>query len=211
MLALTLQNPDAYIANFTFESSLVDIERLQQAWDLVVRETSVLRTRFVSGTSGHFLQVVLRHQPHTVTIAKALDAGAHTPIIQFGLGAPSNCISILTSNSGLGASVTWFSHHATYDAITVQHVINDVEKLYYQQEPLHIRNFAAFIQGVRTANKLDDTRRFWIQRLEGSQSCAFLAQPTSHIVCAADSSSRMIAFSQHKKREITLANTVRAA
>ncbi|PWY82054.1 acetyl-CoA synthetase-like protein [Aspergillus heteromorphus CBS 117.55] len=210
MMALSLRNPEAYIAHFTFETPTVDIEWLRQAWKEVVRRTSILRTRFISGPSGGFLQVVLRDEPDAVTVLDHLDLGKTSQSFHIVLGTRANSVHLCPINNGSGAKVIWSSHHATYDAVSVRHIISDVEALYYRQSPSPLRNFAAFIRDTRMTNEAE-TRQFWINQLEGAETCSFPAQPMSHPVRATATQSRQITFTPRADCDVTTANLARAA
>ncbi|PYH49275.1 acetyl-CoA synthetase-like protein [Aspergillus saccharolyticus JOP 1030-1] len=211
MLALSLKNPEAYIAHFTYETPAVEIGCLEQAWQQVLRRTSVLRTRFISGQSNDFLQVVLRDDPDAITVVKHLEHDPASQEFYVTLGSRTNQIHICPIDDGRRAAVIWSSHHATYDAVSVQHIISDVESLYLQQRPPLLRNFAAFIRDTQSVNKEAETRHFWMDQLRDSETCAFPVQPISHSVRADATLSRTIAFSRSANCEVTAANLTRAA
>jgi amino acid adenylation domain-containing protein len=211
MLALSLKNSDAYIAYFNFETPTVDIEWLQQAWQQVVRRTSMLRTRFISDRSGGFLQVVLQEEPDAISVVDYLEPCPTSQGFHVALGSRTNRIHLCSINNGSGVAIVWSSHHATYDAVSVRHIINDIEALYFQQMPPPLRNFAAFIRDTLSVNNEAETRQFWMDQLVGIETCAFPVQPISHTVRATATLSRKIAYSRRANCEVTAANLARAA
>lgn len=209
MLALSLKNPDAYTAHFTFETPEVDFEKLVRAWQHVTRRTSILRTKFISDSSARFLQVVLEDDPQTVTICKTPDLSAKNDF-RVALGERANQIRISLLDGGR-AAVTWSSHHATYDAISVRQILQDVESTYYQETPSPLRNFSSFIRDTRLLNNDTNTSQFWTSQLQDAETCAFPPQPVSHSVTANATFSRRVPFSRSSSCDITAANLVRAA
>ncbi|PYH86696.1 acetyl-CoA synthetase-like protein [Aspergillus uvarum CBS 121591] len=210
MMALSLRNPDAYTAHFTFETPTIDIDWLQRAWQEVFQRTSILRTRFISGPSGGFLQVVLHDEPDAVTVLDHLDPSKTSQGFHVALGARTNSVHLCPIGNGRGATVIWSSHHATYDAVSVRHIISDVEALYYRQRPSPLRSFAAFIRDTRSTN-VAATRQFWINQLEGAETCPFPVQPMSHAARATATQSRQITFRPRVNCDVTTANLARAA
>ncbi|CAI7621590.1 unnamed protein product [Penicillium discolor] len=211
MLALSLKNPEAYIAHFTFETPTVEIGCLEQAGQQVLRRTSILRTRFISSQSNRFLQVVLRNDPDAITVGKHVEQYPASQGFHVALGSRTNQIHIYPIHDDSRAAVAWSSHHATYDAVSVRHIIREVESLYHQQRPPLLRNFAAFIRDTQSVNKEAETRRFWMDQLRDSETCAFPVQPISCSVRANAALSRKVAFSRSANCEVTAANLTRAA
>ncbi|PTU21575.1 hypothetical protein P175DRAFT_0434262, partial [Aspergillus ochraceoroseus IBT 24754] len=61
LMAITTQQPGAYIGRWVFRiHKTVEIVAFKEAWNLLIRNTPILRTRIVAGEQDGSIQVVVR-------------------------------------------------------------------------------------------------------------------------------------------------------
>jgi hypothetical protein len=150
LVALSLQQPGSYMAQFAYDvPASIDPKRLQDAWQVIVDSSPILRTRVVQSIhSSSLLQVVMKHA--TTDWRKASDLQTYLkkgPEAAMGIGdpllrpafiiKPGECRSILTM------------HHEIYDEQSLHLLWTSVNSVYAGTAmPLRIP-FSAFIHHIQ--------------------------------------------------------------
>ena len=63
LLALTLQRPGSYVAQWAYElRPNIDVDRFRRAWDDTIATTPILRTRIVDLPGSGMIQVIIAAQ-----------------------------------------------------------------------------------------------------------------------------------------------------
>ncbi|CAI4212353.1 unnamed protein product [Parascedosporium putredinis] len=126
MLMLTEKNPTAYIAHHVMElSPRIDVAMFRRAWEIVVRENTILRTRIVP--SGK--QIVFR--PSTLSWAEPSTKDLQvyvkeTQTQRMGFGTALNRQAILTGPTRF----VFTAHHSVYDGWSMALLADAIHKAY---------------------------------------------------------------------------------
>ncbi|KAE8422690.1 hypothetical protein BDV36DRAFT_291189 [Aspergillus pseudocaelatus] len=170
LFALTIKQPGAYVFNFTLELAQdVDVDRFQNAWDIVMDANPILRTRIVCATSigGNLVQVVMRKASYRRSITRA---GEHS----VSLGEPLFSIRILAPDKDVDryrAVVT--IHHALYDGVSLGLIMTQLSTAYYNGESLNSQPYSCFVRHCLSLPAEDELKRFWDAELANA-TCASL-------------------------------------
>ncbi|GKZ28109.1 nonribosomal peptide synthetase 1, partial [Aspergillus brasiliensis] len=74
LLTLSIKQPGAYVARPVFQlAEGADLEKFKSAWQKVVDEMDILRTRIVHTESANFVQAVITEVPISWELATELD------------------------------------------------------------------------------------------------------------------------------------------
>ncbi|PNP50416.1 hypothetical protein THARTR1_08895 [Trichoderma harzianum] len=181
ILTSQTQGTEDYIIRATMELHSVngatfDLERLQQSWDSIVRQSTALRTVFVQSTSGDgfFHQIVLRNVPTDIQQIQAEtlnDIAMREPSWEDGRVAPHCLTFCRPSNGPDGLRIEL--HHGVSDAISSMKILHELMRLYddptRQLMGVSFRNFVQHLQ----SNSEEEKLKYWQTFLEGSQPSMF--------------------------------------
>ena len=180
-----------YFNVFLYTLNGVDLNRLHAAFDKLASVVQVLRTRFIQTDDG-FAQVVLRHarlpwydlsvsQPGQTAKAHWLDANSNDLL---------QPIEVHLLHHGSGIALQIFIHHALYDGISWNLLLECVAKVYRDGEVPDVGpNFtAALAHGP--LHPLGHAKLFWQDRLSGIRFA-----PLSSSVRAVDERGTTVAVS----------------
>ena len=168
MLALTIQFSGTYIARTTYKLPLtLDQRAFREAWQTVVQQNPILRTRLVN-FEGHTMQVVLNHE-FQYTEGRDLEAYLafdRNEAMQFG----KRLVRFAVVNNTFVMSI----HHALYDAWALQHMFSELRDAYKsaQKATVHRPSFNSFIhfqQGLERSA----CQKYWESYLKGSDVVPF--------------------------------------
>ena len=169
LMALSIKEPGAYVMQFVYSlSSSVDLEKFKMAWQTVVSQNPILRTRFCEDHSGDLLQAVLCEplQWNIITDATLksflLDDLRNT----MHLGQQMSRYSILKPPEAevSNCQFVWTVHHAVLDGWSFPQVIARVEQAYFGQSISRTIAFKSFIQHLSTID-VDAATAFWAAEL----------------------------------------------
>lgn len=182
LLALTAQNPHAYIGSYTWPlATTLDTERFKEAWKAAWLHNPILRTRVVQIPDGIF-QVVMRADDMPWNTVTDMDGKElvdidinHGPLVQFFLGKESFRMDI---------------HHCLFDEWSLDLILAQVERS-YAGEKLDTQPFSPFVQHLLLLHQRDTTTTddFWRQELSSLQAEHFpisASKPTNVAHATAD-------------------------
>ncbi|KAJ5158042.1 AMP-dependent synthetase/ligase [Penicillium coprophilum] len=159
----------------------VDFGRLKEAWNRVIAETPVLRTRIVEYAGQGFLQVVTKalapwSEAKSLEQVKAPSMGIGGPMLSFVLIKSS-------SNSGTGpagsAALLMTIHHAIYDRWSASLVMRRVESLYRNEIPAtKLIPYSRFIKYLIREVDEERCRGFWLGYLADCAAPQFPTLPS---------------------------------
>ena len=176
LVTLASQQTGAYVAVNTLRlPEQVDLDRFKAAWQQVVDETDILRTRIVHTAGSGFLQVVAApgpiewHQEQALVeaTAKGQALGLHSggPLTRYSMIEESEC-------GNEGRLFVWAIHHALYDGWSLRLIANRVQQVYSNQMgtpngTLAHAPFAHFIHYLKQHDPAA-SERFWTDFLGGA-------------------------------------------
>jgi non-ribosomal peptide synthetase component F len=153
-MALSTQQEDDYIARHQFQlPEDVDFFKLQFAWNTVSQKLPILRTRIVQTSMGLF-QVIVKS-----SIGNFADNSTNFPM---RLGTALNRVILDQQQKVL----TWISHHATYDGISIRLIMKLVNQVYREipLDPMDFTDYRIFINYIRQLS-FDASKSFWASQL----------------------------------------------
>ena len=175
LITSSVQQQGAYIArNILKVGPQVDIERFKAAWQQLVDEFDILRTRIPHTASSDFLQVVLKQQQiswhYSDNLESALDDAS--TVFNAETGMLSRYILVKERNTCVTHFV-WLIHHALYDAWGLDILLKRIQDIYYDrgQSPTKPA-YASFISYLEKKN-LQDSGDFWKSYLANSSPSHF--------------------------------------
>ncbi|KAG8530149.1 NRPS [Bacidia gigantensis] len=214
LIALSSKRPGAYVAQTVYRLSSVNVDRFKVAWQAVVAEENILRTRIVFTESLGFLQSVV-NVPVSWTELESLDDKYDTRKFQESYsGGGLTDVAILRDSDEKFQFVLTI-HHALYDRWSIPLILQKVRAFYDRGSTVVSSTKAAvypqFIRFILNDNKAESTN-FWQQRLAGTTSPQFPAlpkptyqpNPTGRLL-------RFMSMSRKRGAEITTPMLIRAA
>ncbi|KAF3761419.1 hypothetical protein M406DRAFT_108748 [Cryphonectria parasitica EP155] len=169
----------AYFNTFRFAlAEGVSLSKIRAAWEQLIRNNAVLRTRFVSSTEG-FVQVAMK-ETQTPWTELELQEGEDLEALLDGRQmswAKSNGqdiespLEFLVIRHGEARMLVLHIFHAIYDANSLDVMLHEVARLYRDQEaPAQAPSFFdALLHGPLKNNS--SSKGFWIEHLRGISLC----------------------------------------
>ena len=213
LIALTARQNGAYVGRNVLKlPETTDLKRFQTAWETVVANNSILRTRIVHTSSGS-VQVVLKRAEgiqwlYATNVSEYLecDRSMHmTP------GSSLARWAIISPTNGV-PSFIWTVHHALYDGWTFPMIADQFHQAYYEQPLQREVGYNIFIKYLSMQDH-DEGRVFWQAQLAGARnSSVFPILPTKfHEPLPKASAECQIAIPSNSQLGITLSCIIRAA
>lgn len=213
LIALSTRDPGTYVAQPTYRLPLdIDIPRFKDAWNRVIANEAVLRTRIIHNDEFGFLQVVVRSSVEWHTLTSTEDIEETHRQLPASPGGPLVTYTIVDDGSSSPLFI-WTAHHAVYDGWSWSRLFNQVQ-LCYHNPVLHLPTPVPFSRFIKYLSKLDrsESDRFWVSRLEGFTGSQFpqLSSPT-HKVQASSQLRRQVKLARRANTEVTIPSFIRAA
>lgn len=179
-VALSIKQPGAYVAQHVLVlAESVDIKKFKAAWEKVVQETDLLRTRIAQLQTGAFMQAVLVEDPiawsEVSTLEETEGDAANLPAY---LGGKLATYAIVRTASATRYFV-WTIHHALYDGWSIAFMLQRVQQI-YQSESSEIPKvpYTKFIQYLQNTSR-DASVAFWKHHLADAAPYQFPQQHTN--------------------------------
>ncbi|KAL1795378.1 hypothetical protein ACET3X_007194 [Alternaria dauci] len=164
LLSLTNLQGDYVSQRVLRISENVETDRLCKAWEAVVRELPILRTRFFMVAQHDIIQAVLKQEINWIqatNLEEYLEADIARPM---GLGDAMSRYAIITSESGKERWFVWTIHHSLYDGWVLSRILNMVECAYHDRSLGRPMSFGHFIKYLSEMDKVR-AREFWTSYL----------------------------------------------
>ncbi|KAJ5162695.1 uncharacterized protein N7500_004525 [Penicillium coprophilum] len=212
LVSLSLKHPGEYMIRRTLElHSTIETRDFCRAWEEMVQNVAILRTRIVQRSGVGPLQLVLNEGiqwTHAYGLNEYLEDDKKRTL---ELGKPLARYAIVTDNAGLRRWFVWTLHHALYDGWSLPLMIDMVNRRYHgiSEKPRH--EFKGFIKYLEEQNN-DKIAGYWRNSLMNCDSTLFPALPSSVQRPVADSDiTHEIPWLSTQPRDITITTLVRAA
>ncbi|KAI2087706.1 hypothetical protein LOZ35_006030, partial [Ophidiomyces ophidiicola] len=174
-ITLAVKQPGAYVAKNVFRlGATVDVVKFKAAWQAVVQDLDMLRTRIVHSAYSDFIQVVLKHETICWNSYSTL-----TSISNEAIQLPSHNGGRLATFSivdDLPSATRYFVltiSHAIYDGWSLPLMLKRVENAYFGQDSLQAQTaYVKFIQYLTQAD-IVASENFWRSKLSGISSVNF--------------------------------------
>lgn len=165
LMSLSVRQPGTYIFQAVFRlQPSVDTDRFRKACEAAFQRNSILRTRIVNTEASGSLQVVLKDRVNWRTAASLEAYLEEDKQTLMDYGDALTRYGIVNGNKG--CHFVWTVHHAIYDGWTLPLILNDMERLYHQQnlsEPTPPA-YAGFIAHILRTD-LSTAEEFWRSQL----------------------------------------------
>jgi amino acid adenylation domain-containing protein len=213
LIALSATEPGSYVAETIYRLPVdIDVQRFQAAWDRVVAEEAILRTRIIYVEDEGFVQVVLRNGvdwSHLENLQDISNVHRHLPA---KTGGPLASYVIV----GQGTSsvfFVWTAHHAVYDGWSLTSLLGKVES-YYQNSTQASHPAVPYSRFIKYVTSLDAKQSddFWLSLFEDIAAPQFPQLPSPDYKVEASGQLRhLIPVTRRSGTEITMPSMIRAA
>jgi non-ribosomal peptide synthetase component F/aryl carrier-like protein len=166
-ITLSEKQPGAYVAQNLFRlAPSIDILRLKRAWQQVIDDLDILRTRIVQTGTGNFVQVVLKAQEIEWTSSETVESlSDYTLEIPPHNGGPLAAYAIVEEAISGDRFFVWTIHHSVYDGWSMPLILDRLEEIYFEgKSQLSTPPFSSFIEYLGKTSP-EKSRGFWKSRL----------------------------------------------
>lgn len=212
-MALSAKVSGAYVAQRVVE--LPDVEtasKLRAAFDHIVADQPVLRTRIVQIPGRGLIQVVIR-EPIAWNMENDLQAylerDRQTPM---ELNKPLSRLGLISAESENRIRLVWTIHHALYDGWSMPLVVNRINEVYQGLKTKSPTPYNAFIRAINSVDS-KKSQAYWRTQLQGATGLQFPVVPQPGYQPRAQSLlERYVPFaSKSVYSSTTIANAIRGA
>lgn len=153
----------------------IDPNRFRRAWNEVVSELPILRTRIIQLTEGNLVQVVLQGEAEWLDAGSIIGTDAAKSI---GFGTPLPYFSLSGRSSNGTHSFALMMHHAVFDGWSRSLIMGMLEKAYFQEPRELLRPFQDFVHHVARQAEDEEATKAWRKAFEGLTAEVFPALPS---------------------------------
>jgi amino acid adenylation domain-containing protein len=216
LIALSLQRPGSYMAQFVYDvPATIDSARLQDAWQVVINSSNILRTRIIHLVSStRLMQVVLK--PKAVAWEQASDLDTYLAKNQhkaMRMGDPLVRIALISKSGKSNLVLTM--HHAIYDEQSLQLLWASVKSAYRGIVLPRRLPFSCFIRHIQDRDTdTGSAAAFWKAQLNGAPAPSFPTLPTTATIFHARPDKQLqatMSLTRLNNTHITAAGLIRAA
>ncbi|KAH8203786.1 hypothetical protein TruAng_002079 [Truncatella angustata] len=182
LVTLTIKDKEAYVLREIYRlPSKLDINRFKAAWEAVVQDADILRTRIVNlGDYGCF-QVVMRQSLEWHSAKRVQEYIDYDKDQLFGYGVPLARLALVETEY-TGCYFVWSIHHALYDGWSKGLIMKQVEEAYRGSSPQPglstippFNRFIAYLQDTDAA----EAQAFWKAQFAGMEAQSYPRLPTA--------------------------------
>ncbi|KAG5950410.1 NRPS protein [Claviceps sorghi] len=211
-MAFYHRSKEAYVAQRVAEIPNADAaDRLRAAWDTVIRDCPILRTRIVEFEKHGFLQVVTNDPPgwqYRDSLSDFLREDKETPM---PVNSPLSRFTMVHDVSQEKHYFVWTAHHAVYDAWSTELIVDHVIQAFRRKSVKRLAEFKHFIQFLQDPER-EKSKTFWLNQLDGATGRQFPELPSRSYIPEPDAQiERFIAVNRSCRNDITDSTIIRAA
>ncbi|KAG6091952.1 NRPS protein [Claviceps sp. LM220 group G6] len=213
-MAFYHRSKEAYVAQRVAEiPDAATAHKLKAAWDTVIRDCSILRTRIVEFEKHGFLQVVTNEAPswqYHDGLSDFLIEDRHTPM---PVNSPLSRFTMVHDVSqGEKYYFVWTAHHAVYDAWSTELIVDHVIQAFIEAPVKRLAEFKHFIQFLQRPERREMSKSFWLKQLDGATGPQFPPLPSRSYIPEPDAQlERLISVDRPCRNDITDSTVMRAA
>lgn len=184
LMAVTAQQPGAYVAQNVFRVRGTDMTRFKEAWSKLMSTLTILRTRIVyhSAQSGS-IQVVVRGELEWIQAHDLQTYLAEDKALPFAYGTPLHRLAIVENLGDASCYFVWSQHHSGYDGYQMALTLAILAQIYQSPEercrdPPPIPRFIKYLKQVDKKQ----AATYWQQQLGDAHLTRFppLPHPSYH-------------------------------
>ncbi|TAQ84797.1 hypothetical protein B7494_g6879 [Chlorociboria aeruginascens] len=175
LMALTAKKPGMYTARLEYQLPRnLDVNHFQKAWDTVLIENAILRTRIIESGEDGIFQVVLQQPPIWETFSSVEEQKSCSITRVMSLGSQLVYVAlILPPEDQENNQFILTIHHSLYDGWSMPLLWRQVRAAY---EGRHLKS-QPFNHFIRYLNEVGDSRQFWDSQLSHLTAAAFPSLP----------------------------------
>ena len=184
LMAVTAQQPGAYVAQNVFRVRGTDITRFKEAWSKLMRVLPILRTRIVyNNAQSGSIQVVVQRELEWIRTNDLQTYLAKDKALPFAYGTPLHRLAIIEPVGDASCYFVWSQHHSGYDGYQMALTLAILAQIYQNAEECNQRPppIPRFIKYLKQADKTQ-VATYWQQQLGDSHLTRFppLPHPSYH-------------------------------
>lgn len=181
MMALTTRDPGSYGWQDVLElPASINLDQFRAAWQAVVNELDIIRTRLVEMDHHGTYQAVLKPQHSAVEwgCAESLEEYLRQDKkLPFGYGTPLYRLAIV--HQGSKTYCVSSAHHAILDRWSISLMMDRLTSHYLSQKPPPTPPFQTFIKWMCSLDP-EASDQYWKSRFEGSSVAEFPRSLSGH-------------------------------
>ena len=213
LMALSSKQPGAYVYQNSYRLHGVDLDKFKKAWQAVVAEEAILRTRVAYADSLGFLQVVVK-EAFDWFEAKDLEEVSKNDKAMPAYNGASLCKFSIIRNGEGGPVFVWTIHHTLYDGYSFGLILNKVKTIYEGSQIPNSSGTPPYSTFIRYVSSMESAtaETFWQNKLNDIAAPQFplLSRPT-YQPCVTKASSQMMPVTRRSGTDITMPSLIRAA
>ncbi|KAI0100223.1 acetyl-CoA synthetase-like protein [Nemania sp. FL0031] len=165
LLAETVKHPGSYVLtqSWPFREN-IDHRRFRAAWEKVIQQNPILRTRIINLPQCGLVQVIIHFD--------GCKSAMGTKPIEFGIGTSLMSYDITKS------FFTWSIHHGLYDGWTSPLIFDSLAKIYRGEMTAAATPFQAFIKYLQDVPQAE-ANDYWKSQFSGFQAQSFPVLPNT--------------------------------
>ncbi|KAJ4003482.1 Non-ribosomal peptide synthetase [Fusarium irregulare] len=212
-MAFYTRSKENYVAQRIADiPSSSSIEKLKSAWNVVYKESPILRTRIVEFKQHGFMQVVvnesLQWREVDSSLEDFLEVDKKEPMSP---GAHLSRFVIVTDKALDKRYFVWTAHHAIYDGWSTDLIVEHARAAYKGERVSRPAQFKHFIRYLAEDSR-ETSKDYWKTQLSGATGPQFPSLPSrSYIPDPTSLTERFIKLDKAAKSDITIATVIRAA
>ncbi|KAL7746326.1 hypothetical protein RI367_008334 [Sorochytrium milnesiophthora] len=189
LVALNQQDRSHYLAQAVYQiNRVLDVQRLESAWNTVIRHTPILRTTFMYSTLGGclpemlLLQVVRRPEASALALTvvrcgsdasqQLQEYQARDQALGVQLGQPFMRCALVIAEDAEQCYLVWTIHHALYDGWCQSQMLQDVLRAYEEIDLPKRLPYSHFIRHLQQQAR-PKALGFWRDYLDGAYPTDF--------------------------------------
>ncbi|KAI1023938.1 hypothetical protein LB504_005342 [Fusarium proliferatum] len=188
------------------------VDKLKSAWDVVYKESPILRTRIAEFKQHGFMQVVVNESLQWKEVESSLEEFLEEDKKEpMSPGAPLSRFAIVTDKALDKRYFVWTAHHAIYDGWSTDLIVEHARAAYKGEEVSRPAQFKHFIRYLAEDSR-ESSKDYWKTQLAGATGPQFPTLPSrSYIPDPTSLTERFIKLDKAAKSDITIATVIRAA
>lgn len=213
LMAFSARSAESYVAQRVAEiPNQETMDNLKAAWNIVVKESSILRTRVVEFKDHGFMQVVTSELPSwqasNSTLEQFLEEDQRRPMT---INMPLSRYSLVFDDSTNKIYFVWTVHHAVYDGWSTDLIIEHASNAYRGLSTSRPADFKHFISYLVDPAR-ESSKDYWRVQLQGATGPQYPSLPSRMYIPEPNAlAKRFVAVGQNTKTSVTTATLIRAA
>jgi aryl carrier-like protein len=210
IMALSQRQQNSYLYQRVFRlPPTVNIDLLQEAWQLVTDRSPILRTRIVYMDNSQSLQVVVETEldwRSAESLEFYLESDKQEPFVYGG-----NLTRFGLVNDSKDQYFIFTANHSVYDGISLPLIFNQVQETYNFATPDDAPPFSRFIEYLENSDK-NAANNFWQEQLSGGKPLTFPQYPSpKHELHVDQATFHAVNIQRKSGSDVTMASLLRAA